>query len=235
MTTSRRPVAAARQIGVMSSLAMKGACLELVPRFERESGVAVLAQFVGGVEIGKRLRAGDPSEIVILAAAAIDEFAKQGLIVPGSRVDLVRSRVGLAVRSGAPRPDISTGEALRRAVESASAIAYSTGPSGVHVVDVFKRWGIPAAKLVQSPPGVPAGDFVARGEAEIAFQQISELLPVEGIDYVGPLPDELQLVTVFSAGTNVSAKDPDTAQALTDFLTAPGAIPVLERYGLEPA
>jgi len=195
----------------------------------------VLAQFVGGVEIGKRLRAGDPSEIVIMAAAAIDEFVKQGLIVPGSRVDLVRSRIGMAVRSGAPRPDISTGAALQRAVEGVAAVAFSTGPSGVYLADVFRRWGIPAEKLRQSPPGVPAGDFVARGDAEIAFQQISELLPVEGIDYVGALPDELQLVTVFSAGTNVRAKDPDAAQAFTDFLTAPEAIPVLESYGLEPA
>jgi molybdate transport system substrate-binding protein len=232
---TRNPKPAARGIGMMSSLAMKGVCLELVPRFERESGLAVAAQFVGGVEIGKRLRAGDPAEIVIMAAAAIDEFVKQGLIVPGSRVDLVRSRIGMAVRSGAPRPDISTGTALRRAVESAAAVAYSTGPSGVYIADVFRRWGIPAEKMRQSPPGVPAGDFVARGDAEIAFQQIAELLPVEGIDYVGPLPDELQLVTVFSAGTNVRATDPESAQAFTDFLVAPEAIPVLESYGLEPA
>ena len=224
-----------REIGIMSSLALKAASLELLPRFESENGVAVLAQFVGGVEIGKRLRAGDPSELVIMAAAAIDEFVKQGLVVPGSRVDLVRSKIGMAVRSGAPRPDISSGAALRRAVEAASAVAYSTGPSGVHVADVFKRWGIPEQKLLQSPPGVPAGDFVARGSADIAFQQISELLPVDGIDYVGPLPDEVQLVTVFSAGTNVRAKDPDTAQLLTDYFTAPEAYPVLESYGLEPA
>ena len=170
-----------------------------------------------------------------MAAAAIDEFVKQGLVVPGSRVDLVRSKIGMAVRSGAPRPDISTGAALRRAVEAASAVAYSTGPSGVHVADVFKRWGIPEHKLLQSPPGVPAGDFVARGSADIAFQQISELLPVDGIDYVGPLPEEVQLVTIFSAGTNVRAKDPDTAQLLTAYLTAPEAYPVLESYGLEPA
>jgi molybdate transport system substrate-binding protein len=235
MSGTRKPPTGARTIGVMSSLALKAACMELMPRFERESGLSVLAQFVGGVEIGKRLRAGDPSELVIMAAAAIDEFVKQGLIVPGSRVDLVRSRIGMAVRSGAPRPDISTGVALQRAVESASAVAYSTGPSGVYIVDVFKRWGIPADKLRQSPPGVPAGDFVVRGDAEIAFQQISELLPLEGIDYVGPLPDELQLVTVFSGGTNVCARDPDAAQAFTDFLTAPEAIPVLESYGLEPA
>jgi len=233
MNSNRKP--ARGGIGMMSSLAMKGPCLELVPRFEHASGVAVLAQFVGGVEIGKRLRAGDPSEIVIMAAAAIDEFVKQGLIVPGTRVDLVRSRIGMAVRSGAPRPDISTAEQLRRAVEEASAVAYSTGPSGVYLADLFRRWEIHSDKLRQSPPGVPAGDILARGDAEIAFQQISELLPVDGIDYVGPLPDDLQLVTVFSAGTNVRAQDPDAAQAFTDFLTAPEAIPVLERYGLELA
>jgi len=235
MNGNPRAARGAREIGVMSSLALKAACLELVPRFERENGFAVLAQFVGGVEIGKRLRAGDPSELVIMAAAAIDEFVKQGLVVPGSRVDLVRSKIGMAVRSGAPRPDISSAAALRRAVEDAAAVAYSTGPSGVYIADVLKRWNIPADKLRQSPPGVPAGDFVARGDADVAFQQISELLPVDGIDYVGPLPEEVQLVTVFSAGTNVRARDPGAAHLLTDYLTAPAAYPVLESYGLEPA
>lgn len=220
---------------MMSSLALKAASLQLLPRFERDKGVAVLAQFVGGVEIGKRLHAGDPSELVIMAAAAIDEFVKQGLVVPGSRVDLVRSKIGMAVRSGAAHPDISSEAALRRAVEAASAVAYSTGPSGVHLVDIFKRWGVPAERLRQSPPGVPAGDFVARGAAELAFQQVSELLPVEGIEYVGALPEEVQLVTVFSAGLNVRARDPEAARLLTDYLTAPPAFPFLASCGLDPA
>ncbi len=235
MSSKPKTARATREIGMMSSLALKAVCLELMPRFEREHGFAVLAQFVGGVEIGKRLRAGDPSELVIMAAAAIDEFVKQGLIVPGSRVDLARSKIGMAVRAGAPRPDISSEPALRSAVEKASAVAYSTGPSGVYLADVFKRWGIPEGKLRQSPPGVPAGDIVARGTAELAFQQISELLPVDGIDYVGALPEEVQLETVFSAGTNARAQDPATAQLLTDYLTAPAAFPVLASCGLEPA
>jgi molybdate transport system substrate-binding protein len=233
--TSRKPTNGDRPIGIMSSLALKAACRELLPSFERATGRTVLAQFVGGVEIGKRLRAGDPSELVIMASAAIDEFAKQGLVAQGSRVDLVRSKIGMAVRAGAARPDISSAEAFRHALERATSIAYSTGPSGVYLVDVFARWGISPAKLRQSPPGVPAGDFVARGEAELGFQQISELLPVEGIDYVGPLPDELQLVTIFSAGTNLRAEDPEAARELTRFLTAPHAAPVLARCGLEPA
>ncbi len=176
------------QIQVMLSLAFKAAYLDLVPRFEREAGVTVQTQFVGGAEMGKRLRAGEVTDLVIMAAKGIDELIAEGLLVKGSRVDLVRSKIGVAVKSGAPRPDISSADSLKRALHAAKSIAYSSGPSGVYLADVFKEWQLPPAKLHQSAPGMPAGEFVARGESEIGFQQISELLPVEGIDYIGPLP-----------------------------------------------
>ncbi len=223
------------QIQVMCSLAFKAAYVELVPQFERESGIEVASRFVGGVDIRKRLREGDHADLVIMAGAGIDELTGEGLIAPGSRVDLVRSKIGIAVRPGAPRPDITSAEALKRALLAASAIAYSSGPSGVYLVKVFERWQIPAAKLKQSAPGMPAGDIVAKGEAEIAFQQISELMPVKGIDYIGPIPEEIQHVTIFSAGTSARAKQPEAARVLTRFLTSRSVVPVLAKHGLDPA
>jgi molybdate transport system substrate-binding protein len=223
------------EIHVMCSLAMKAALVELAPRYERERGVRVVTSWVGGAEIGKRLRAGDASDLVMMAAAGIDDLVKEGLIAAGSRVDLSRSKVGVAVPAGAPRPDIASAESVKRAVLAAKKIAYSSGPSGVYLARVFEKWNVSAAKLHQTAPGVPAGEVAARGEAEIAFQQVSELLPVKGIDYVGPLPEDLQLVTVFSAGTPARAKDAAAAKALTTFLTSAAAVPVLRSCGLEPA
>jgi molybdate transport system substrate-binding protein len=222
-------------IQVMLSLAFKAAYADLVPRFESESGVKVDTQFVGGVEIGKRLRAGEVTDLVIMAAKGIDELIAEGLLVAGSRVDLVRSKIGVAVKAGAPRPDISSAESLKRALQAAKSIAYSSGPSGVYLAEVFRKWELPPAKLHQSAPGLPAGEFVASGGCEIGFQQISELLPVKGIDYVGPLPEELQLVTIFSAAASANAKHAQAAKALTLFFTSSAVVPTLAKHGLDPA
>jgi molybdate transport system substrate-binding protein len=228
-------VARAAEINVMSSMSIKEAYLELVPLFEKESGHKVVTRWVGSADIVKRMRAGETTDLVIMAAGAIDELAKEGSIASGSRVDLARSSVGAAVRAGAPRPDLGSGESLKRALLAASSIAYSSGPSGVYLSGVFKGWGIPDGKIKQTPPGAPVGEVIARGEAEIGFQQVSELLPVKGIDYVGPLPADLQLVTVFSAGTHARAKEAEAAKALTRFLTSPAAAPVMKKKGLDPA
>ena len=225
----------AEGLRVMSSLAMKAACEVLAPRFEHEHGMRVSMQFVGGADIGKRLHAGEAVDLVFLAAAAIDDFIGQGVVRRGSRVDLVRSIVGVAVKSGARHPDISSADALRRAVEAAKAVAYSSGPSGVYLAGVFERWGVARDKLRQTGPGIPAGGLLVTGEADIAFQQVSELLPVKGIDFVGPLPGDLQLVTVFSAGTAVTAPNPEAAKAFTGFLTSAAVTADLARCGLEPA
>jgi len=223
------------QIQVMLSLAFKAAYLELVPRFEQESGLEVATTFVGGAEIAKRLRAGEQTDLVIMAAKGIDDLIAEGLLAKGSRVDLVRSKIGVAVKAGAPRPDISSEAALRRALDAAKSIAYSSGPSGVYLAEVFKRWELAPAKLHQSAPGMPAGNFVASGECEIGFQQVSELLPVPGIDYVGPLPGELQLVTIFSAATSANARNAQASKALTRYFTSIGVVPVLAKHGLDPA
>lgn len=224
------------EVKVMASAAFKEAYLELVPEFERATGHKVVTLWVPSAQIMSRLKGGEIVDLVILAAAAIDELIKLGKLAPGSRVDLAKSGVAVAVRAGAPRPDISSGEALKRAVLAAKAIVYSHGPSGVYIAGLFQRMGIadelkPKVKLVQ---GEPAGAVVARGEAEIGFQQMSELLPVPGIDILGPLSADVQQITVFSAGLHVSSKQPDAAKALVKFMTAPAAIPVIRKKGMEP-
>jgi molybdate transport system substrate-binding protein len=223
------------QIKVMLSAAFKEAYLELVPQFERASGYKVESLWVPSVQMMTRLKGGESVDLVILSAASLDEIRKAGLV--SDRTDLARSGIGVAVKSGARRPDISSGEAVKRAVLAAKGIAYSTGPSGIYLMGLFQRMGIAEAikSKVKQVQGEPAGGVVARGEAEIAFQQVSELLPVPGIDLVGPLPADIQQITVFSAGLHAAAKQPDAARALVKFLTAPAAAPVIRKKGMEPA
>jgi molybdate transport system substrate-binding protein len=222
-----------KSLEVMSSIATREAYLEIVPRFERESGVAVSTSWVGGAEIAKRLRAGATPDLVIMAASAIDDLVKEGLLAAGSRVDLASSIIGVAIAPGTPRPDLSSEASLREAVMRARRIAYSSGPSGVYLAGVFQRWGIAQENLTQTAPGHPAGEVAARGDAELAFQQVSELLPVKGIEFVGALPGEMQLVTVFSAGTRLGAANAAAGRALTRFITSPDSAATLRRHGLE--
>jgi len=182
-----------------------------------------------------RLKGGEVVDLVILSAASLDDLIKAGIV--GKRVDLAKSGIGVAVRSGAPKPDISSGEALKRAVLAAKSVVYSTGPSGIYLAGLFERMGIAAqvkSKLKQVQ-GEPAGLSIARGESEIGFQQMSELLPVPGIDIVGPLPPDVQQITTFSAGFHARAAQPQAAQALVEFFTAPAAAPVIRKKGMEPA
>ena len=223
------------QIKVMLSAAFKEAYLELVPQFERATGHKVESLWVPSVQMMSRLKGGETVDLVILSAASLDQLRNAGLI--SERTDLARSGIGVAVKSGARKPDLSSGEAVKRAVLAARGIAYSTGPSGIYLMDLFERMGIAEAirSKVKQVQGEPAGGVVARGEAEIAFQQVSELLPVPGIDFVGPLPADIQQITVFSAGLHGAAKQPDAARALVKFLTAPAAAPVIRKKGMEPA
>jgi molybdate transport system substrate-binding protein len=225
------------EVTVMASAAFKEAYLELVPEFQRATGHKVETIWIPSAQMMSRLKGGEIVDLVILAADAIDELIALGKLAAGSRVDLARSGVAVAVRAGAPRPDISSGDALKRAVLAAKSLVYSHGPSGVYLAGLFERMGIaeqlkPKVKLVQ---GEPAGAVVARGEAEIGFQQMSELLPVPGIDILGPLSADVQRITVFSAGLHVGSKAPDAARALVQFMTAPAAAPVIRKKGMEPA
>jgi len=230
-------VAQATEIKVMQSAAFREAYLELAPQFERATGHKLVTLWVPSVQMMNRLKGGETVDVVILSSSSLDELIDAGMIARDSKVDLARSGVGVAVRAGAPRPDISSANAVKRALLAAKGIAYSTGPSGIYLAGLFERMGIaeqlkPKLKQVQ---GEPAGGVVARGEADLAFQQVSELLPVAGIDLVGPLPPDIQKITTFSAGICVGAKEPDAAKALIHFLTAPAAAPVIRKKGMEPA
>jgi molybdate transport system substrate-binding protein len=222
---------------VMSSLAIKAAYLELLPQFEKASRHEVATQWVGMADILKRIKAGESVDLVIGSAALVDELTQLGRIMPGSRVDLVKSGVGVAVRAGARKPDLGSIEALKRTLRAAKSIGYSSGPSGVYLAGLFQRLGIAEelqAKITQTPPGVLVGELVARGEIELCFQQVPELLAVAGIDYAGPLPREIQAVTVFSGGIASAAAQPEAAKALMAFLTSADAAPVIRIKGMEP-
>ena len=175
---------------------------------------------------------------MILSAEAIDDLVSQGSVVAGSKVDLARSAIGVAVRKGAKKPDIGSPDALKRALLAAKSVSHSkTGMSGIHFATVPAHLGIAdemKSKIVIPDPGTPVGEVVARGDAEIGIQQISELLPVDGVEIVGPLPAELQKITTFSAGVLAAAKEPATAGELVKYLAAE-APRLLKEKGLEPA
>ena len=172
-----------------------------------------------------------------MAGDGLDRLIADGRIVAGSRVDLARSGIGVAVRAGAPRPDMSSVDAFVRALRQAKSVAHSSSASGIYLKGLFQRLGLydTLGDRIRQVEGEPVGSVVARGEAEIGFQQVSELLPVPGIDYVGPLPPEIQHYTVFAAGIAAHAREPDAARALIAYLTAPAAAPLIRQSGMEPA
>jgi molybdate transport system substrate-binding protein len=230
------------EIRVFASGAFKAAYLALLPGFEHATAHKVVTAWGSSVagaptSIPARLAAGEPVDLVIMAGAGLDRLVGEGKIAAGSRVDLARSGIGVAVRTGAARPDLSSGDALIRAITQAKSIAHSSSASGVYLKGLFQRLGLSDAlgDRIRQVEGEPVGAVVARGEAEIGFQQVSELLPVPGIDFVGPLPPELQHETVFAAGIAAHAREPDAARALIAYLTAPAAAPIIRASGMEPA
>jgi molybdate transport system substrate-binding protein len=211
---------------------------DLGAAFEQRSGCVVAIESVGGVDAARRVQAGEPFDVVVLASDAIDKLIAAGHVVAGSKVDLVRSGVAVAVRSGAARPEIGSEEAVRRAVQAARSIGYSTGPSGVQLARLFERWGIASeigGHIVEAPPGVPVGTLVARGEVELGFQQLSELMHVSGIDVVGPLPPAIQIVTTFCAGVCASSSQAEAVRGLLDFMASPQCAEAKRRHGMQPA
>lgn len=227
----------AADIRVLASGATKEVLLDLIPRFEKESGNKVVTTWSGSADIKKRIAAGEAYDLVIVGGPVIDAFIQQGKIVPGSRVDLMKSGIGVAVHAGAPKPDIASSEALKATLLAAKSIAYSTGPSGDYMLSLFDRLGIAdqiKPKLKQVPSGTRISSSIMSGEAEIGFQQISELIEAPGLQFVGPLPSNIQKITVFSAGTGSGAKEPEMAKALTKSLSAPTAAEAIKRHGMEP-
>jgi molybdate transport system substrate-binding protein len=227
----------ASEIQVMASLAVKEVVLELIPAFEQSSDHKVTMIWAGTEAITKRISGGEVVDIVLIAAPNIEKLISEGRLVAGSRADVAKSGIGVAVRAGLPKPDISSGEAVKQAVLAATSVAYSSGPSGFYLADLFKKMGIADQikdKVKQTPSGVQVGEVVARGEADLGFQQVSELLHLKGIDYLGPLPADIQHITVFSAGLHTAATAPDAAKALIKFLTGPEAGPIVRKSGMEP-
>jgi molybdate transport system substrate-binding protein len=223
---------------VLCTNGLKSVMVELAPEFERSTGGKVVITWGSAKALLEELEAGAGGDLAILTAEAIDGLIAGGKVVAGSRVDLARSGIGIAVRKGAGKPDIASPEALKRALLAARSIAHSkAGMSGIYFPTVLARLGIAEetkGKIVMPDPGTPVGELVARGDAEIGVQQISELLPVAGIEIVGPLPPSLQKVTTFTAGVLAAAKEPEAAAALLQFLAARSPA-LLASKGLDPA
>ena len=235
------PRASAAEIHVMISGALTAAYQSLAGDFERQTGHRLITVF--GASMGTtptaiplRLGRGEPADVVIVARQALDALADSGKVKRGSETDLVRSRVGMAVRAGAAVPDIRTVEGLKQTLLAAKSIAYSDSASGVYVsTELFRRLGIEqvAAKALRIA-GTPVGESVAKGEAEVGFQQLSELLPVKGITVVGPIPDAVQRITIFSAGIAASSANPTAGRELIAYLSSPKAWKAMRDSGVEP-
>lgn len=224
-------------IKVLSSIATKEAYLELVPQYEKATGHTVATTWSGTTAIMQKMAAGETYDLVFISSTELEQLIKQGKIVSGSRVDLAKSGIGIAVRKGAPRPDVRTADALKRALLAAETVGYTSGPSGVYMAGLIERMGIAAEikpKHRTVPSGGTVGTIVASGKAEIGFQQVSELVHIPGIDYIGPLPAEIQCVTVFSCGLQTGATQPDAAKSFQKFLTTPAAVAAMQKHGLEP-
>jgi len=223
---------------VLSSMATKAVLAELAQAYEASSRERVVVESVGGVDAKKRVQAGEAVDAVVLSEEAIDDLLGAGHLVAGSKRDLVTSGVAVAVRAGAPRPSIDTEPNLLSSVLAARSIGFSTGPSGVKLAHLLERWGIAGAvrdRIVTPPPGIPVGALVARGEVELGFQQLSELIHLEGIDLVGPLPPAVQIVTTFSAAVGARSRQPDGARALLAYFCSDGAAAAKRRQGMDPA
>jgi molybdate transport system substrate-binding protein len=229
--------AAAAEIKVLSTQATEQSYRELVPQFEKATGHKVTTIFTGTLDADKRIAAGEQHDLLIMSQSSIDQHVKGGKVVQGSRVDLARSGVAVGVKAGAPKPDISSVDALKRTILNAKSIGYSTGPSGNYVISLFERLGVAEQvkpKLKQTATGVFVGSIIASGEVEIGFQQVSELSQYEGVDYVGPLPAEVQNYTTFSSGILSNAKEAEAARALVRYITSPQAGVVYRKRGMEP-
>jgi molybdate transport system substrate-binding protein len=234
--------AGAAEIRVMISGGLSAAYEALVPEFERATGHKVIT--ARGPSMGTtvnaipvRLERGEPADVLIMVGYALKDLADKGKVMPGSSVDLVKSPIGIAVKTGAPKPDISTADAVKRALLAAKTIAYSDSASGVYVsTEMFQKLGIAddMKDKAKKIPATPVAEIVAHGEAEIGFQQISELKAVAGVDIVGPLPDELQRITVFSAGIAAVSKEPEAGRALIKFLASPAAREAIIKSGMDP-
>jgi molybdate transport system substrate-binding protein len=221
------------EITVLASQGVVSAVRDLAPAFERVSGHKVVVSFEVGPGLMNKVNSDAPADVVTHYPDMIDDLIKKGKVLAGTGVVIARAGIGVAVRAGAPKPDISSADAFKRSMLAAKSVAYSrAGASGLYAAKLMERLGKSRTKLVD---GVPVAELVAKGEAEIGMQQINVILPIAGIDYVGPLPLELQDYVVFSAGVLAVSKQPEAATAMVKFMSAPEAAPLIRKSGMEPA
>ena len=219
-------------------MATRQVLADLAAAYEQQAGQQVQIESVGGVDAARRVQAGEALDVVFLASDAIDKLVAGGAAVAGTKVDLVRSPVAIAVPAGAERPDVSNEAALKRAVQAARTIGYSTGPSGTALLQLFERWGIAAqvqSRLVQARPGVPVGQLVAQGEVALGFQQLSELIHVQGIQLLGNMPAGVEITTVFSGAVCTASTQGEAVRRLLQFMASADAAEAKRRQGMEPA
>jgi molybdate transport system substrate-binding protein len=232
------PAANAAELKVISSVGLRAALEELKPQFERATEHKLTITFGTAVPLKRQIEGGETFDVVILTPALIEDLAKQGKVAPATEVDVAKAGIGVAIRAGAPKPDIGTAEAFKRALLNAKAIAYSKeGQSGTAMARLIDRLGIAeemkAKTLLETRSGQTAANVV-EGKAELAFTLISEILPISGAELAGPLPAELQSYVVFTAGIAPGAKDAAAAKGFIDFIKTPAALPVLKAKGMEP-
>jgi molybdate transport system substrate-binding protein len=228
---------AADIVGI-SSMATRQILAERSSVYRQKTGRSVAIESVGGVDAARRILSGEKFDIVVLADDAMKKLEEDGFLKPGSRAGFADSAIAVAVRSGAKRPDLSNEAATKAAVLSSQSIGYSTGPSGTHVLKLLEKWDADQSKsvrIIQASPGVPVGTLVARGDAELGFQQLSEFLDVPGIDIIGALPQEIQSLTRFSCGVGALASDEAGARDFIGYLTSAEADASIRRHGMEPA
>jgi molybdate transport system substrate-binding protein len=222
----------------ISSMATRNTLAELAEVYARRTAQRVVIESAGGVDAARRVRANEPFDFVVLAADAIDALAASANVDRKTRVDVAQSGIAIAAKAGTPRRDVSNERAVRDTVLCARSIGYSTGPSGSHMKQLFDRWEITdtiATRIVQAPPGVPVGALIAKGDVELGFQQLSELIDLSGVEVIGLLPPEIQATTVFSAAVCNGSRQPVVANAFLSFVASPQADAVKRRHGMEPA
>ena len=227
-----------RRLTGLSSMATRRILADLARDHEARNGIHVEIRSMGGLEAAKLARAGEATDIVVLASKVMGALEAEGHLLKGSVEDFARSEIGIAVRAGARAPSVESEQAVKQAMLNARRICYSTGPSGDHLKALCDKWGFANSVLAHAliaPPGVPVASLVANGEADLGFQQLSELIGQPAIKVVGPLPPEIQAVTVFSAGVSVKSSDPEAARALVAFLASAETGPTKHRHGMEPA
>ncbi len=219
----------------LSSMATRHILADLARDYEASKGAHVEIRSMGGVEAAKLVRAGEATDIVVLASKVMASLEAEGHLAKGGTRDFARSEIGIAVRAGLALPSVASEQAVKRAMLDARKICYSTGPSGDHLKTLCERWDVPLARTLVAPPGVPVATLVANGEADLGFQQLSELIGEPGIEVAGPLPPEIQAVTVFCAGVSATSREPAAARALVAYLASAATRAAKRRHGMEPA